>query len=545
MSSALTEALVIPLLQAVLDALNAGDLTKLDLVNINLGILKIGLLYDGNLISVDLLGLKISIQVLADKNSNDGVLSVNIGDSYIRVNYTDGKIDKETSDIEASLIKGNRTRVADSSVTGISYGYDVYAGGSGNNTDASTSLEKTKGSSGGFVGYNNEGLLENNDMYFCDVVKGKDGEVGPFVGLTSLDTSYDFNTIEKIEGNDNIYRVYRHTDRSYPILKDTSNKNLQSEYSYNEADYWNNVYTINHITSVEKFKDFEDAKIAMANNSSEIDAGVYASGAKAVLMGDVPSNPGHEPDDTEPPEIQDPCEDEFVRITIHGTWDDWFDRDGIRPEELKIRVIGEIKGENGEIISEHTITEEISLTGLLSDSVWTYKSGTGKELSTEEPTEESSEENTESSTEESSEETSEPDTGEPTESTTESDDDILLPKIFKAYVVNDKNERMYYDYRIEYVTPEEYSYVEEKLPEGDEAIQVVETTANGNRYGYVKRDYYTFYLTLYHKPYLPVTGGNGTSVFNMVGILFLGGFAFMTYLKYGKKRKDAENRKNK
>ncbi len=35
------------------------------------------------------------------------------------------------------------------------------------------------GRSGGFVGFNDEGLLKNNNMYYCDVVRGTKDLVGP------------------------------------------------------------------------------------------------------------------------------------------------------------------------------------------------------------------------------------------------------------------------------------------------------------------------------------------------------------------------------
>ncbi len=43
------------------------------------------------------------------------------------------------------------------------------------------------GRSGGFVGYNDEGLLKNNNMYYCDVVRGTSKLVGPFSGKSDLE----------------------------------------------------------------------------------------------------------------------------------------------------------------------------------------------------------------------------------------------------------------------------------------------------------------------------------------------------------------------
>lgn len=468
LSSALTETLVIPLLNGILKLLKTDKLTQANLIKIDLGIIEADLLYDGSLVYVDLLGLKISVKLEPGNTEGDGVLVVAIGDSSVRVNYNNWQVDKETADITVSLIKANRTKISNCSVTGISYGYDVYAGGSGNDTDAVSGLEESKGSSGGFVGYNNEGLLENNNMYLCDVVKGKDGEVGPFTGKTSLESVYDFNTIDSIEGNNNIYRVYRHADGSYPEIKNDV-KSLQSQYDGSGSYPWNNIYTINHIKSVERFTDFQNAKLTDGENT--VDANVYASGAKAVLMGDVDTNPDDPSEEPLPPDIQDPCEDEYVKLTIHNIWDDWTDYDGIRPESITINIVGTIEDHD-----DLTINKEIVLdtsNAVDTDNIWSYNSDT---------------------------------------------------LTFKGYELDKNGNRLYYTYSVEYTTPDGY----------------VSTTR--------VEDYYNFYITHYHRPdpgSLPGTGGSGISVFNMVGILFLGGFAFMTYLKYKNKRKDLKNRKSK
>ena len=44
---------------------------------------------------------------------------------------------------------------------------------------------------------NDEGLLKNNNMYYCDVVRGTKDLVGPFSGISKLDSQYKFNTLEK------------------------------------------------------------------------------------------------------------------------------------------------------------------------------------------------------------------------------------------------------------------------------------------------------------------------------------------------------------
>ena len=59
------------------------------------------------------------------------------------------------------------------------------------------------------MGYNDEGMLLENDMFRCDAIRGTAGKVGPFSGVSDLSSVYEFNTKKNIEGNANRYRVYR------------------------------------------------------------------------------------------------------------------------------------------------------------------------------------------------------------------------------------------------------------------------------------------------------------------------------------------------
>ena len=83
-------------------------------------------------------------------------------------------------------------------MTGIADGYDVYGGGAGNNANGTGQY----GIAGGFVGWNNEGLLENNNMFFADVIRGAKDLTGPFTGKSSLNSNWEFNDVKGIEGNE-------------------------------------------------------------------------------------------------------------------------------------------------------------------------------------------------------------------------------------------------------------------------------------------------------------------------------------------------------
>ena len=74
---------------------------------------------------------------------------ITIGDSVIELPCTDKGIDqKNIPNVKINLIKGNRTDIDGCSVTGISSGYDVFAGGAGNDVDGTDA----DGYSGGFIG---------------------------------------------------------------------------------------------------------------------------------------------------------------------------------------------------------------------------------------------------------------------------------------------------------------------------------------------------------------------------------------------------------
>ena len=62
---------------------------------------------------------------------------VTIGDSVIKLPCSKNGIDMDGSgsNLTVQLIKGNRTRVEQSTVTGIASGYDVFGGGATQDTD--------------------------------------------------------------------------------------------------------------------------------------------------------------------------------------------------------------------------------------------------------------------------------------------------------------------------------------------------------------------------------------------------------------------------
>lgn len=352
-------------------ALYLDKAQALDLLKINLGIIKVEALYEGNLIHVNLLGLDISVGL--SKKSKDNQQStdlaiITIGDSSISLPCDENGLLNDTdakSNISVNLIKANRTKITDSNVYGVSYGYDVYAGGAGNDKDGS----KDDGRSGGFVGFNDEGLLKNNNMYYCDVVRGTKDLVGPFSGKSELDTVYDFNSQEKVEGEKNNYRIYRKLDQSLDEIK-KNNSILNSSHEKDDASGWD-IYTIGHMNPVKTFETLKNAVLASKSDSVKADLNAYESPAKAVLMADTKTtlNTG-ESDTPEPSESQDPC-DEHIKLTINKVWKDLNNFDNSRPNSITVTISrtwkDKAENETTEIVPGY---ESYTIEGSIDKSKW-------------------------------------------------------------------------------------------------------------------------------------------------------------------------------
>lgn len=355
------------LVNKLIKALYLDKLQGSNLLKINLGIIKVEALYKGNLLHVNLLGLDISVGLSkksTDNKQQTDLAIITIGDSSIKLPCDENGLldDNDTkSNISDSLIKANRTKITDSNVYGVSYGYDVYAGGANNNTDGTA----TDGRSGGFVGFNDEGLLKNNNMYYCDVVRGTKDLVGPFSGKSKLDSVYDFNKLEKVEGEGNNYRIYRKLDKSLTQIKN-NNKVLNSSYEKNNG--WD-IYTIKHMDIVKAFNNLENA--VLSNGSETADLKAYESPAKAVLMADTKTtlNTG-ESEIPEPSESQDPC-DKLVKLTINKVWKDFDNFDNKRPDSITVTISRTWKDATGK---EQTQTvpnyESYRITGSINKSTW-------------------------------------------------------------------------------------------------------------------------------------------------------------------------------
>ena len=358
---------IFKLVNELIKALYLDKVQDSDFLKINLGIIKVEALYKGKLLHVNLLGLDISVGLSkksTDNSQQTDLAIITIGDSSIKLPCNENGLLNDNdakSNISVSLIKANRTKITDSKVYGVSYGYDVYAGGATNNNDGTSN----DGRSGGFVGFNDEGLLKNNNMYYCDVVRGTSNLVGPFSGKSELDSVYPSNTVDKVEGEGNNYRIYRKLDKS---LKEIKNNNQILNSDYEKKDGWD-IYTIQHMIKVKSFDNLKNA--VLSNGSEKADLKAYESPAKAVLMADTKTtlNTG-ESDTPEPSESQDPC-DELVKLTINKVWKDFNNFDNKRPDSITVTISRTWKDKNNvektEVVPGY---ESYKITGSSDKSTW-------------------------------------------------------------------------------------------------------------------------------------------------------------------------------
>lgn len=340
-----------PLLYVInelLDALYVGKLEDIGAIQVKIpGLekaLELEVLSEGDVLSVTLFDLKISVALV--KDNGDGtkdMAQIHIGDSYVEIPCSKDGITADN--LKIGLIKANRTKVANCTVAGVTNGYDVFGGGATNDVDGSNEF----GYAGGFVGCNKEGLLEYNTMDKADTIRGTEKLVGAFSGRTELESSYSFNTLEEIEGNNNKYSVYRldkYGDELNRILHQ-SGKPLSADHQkekIGEVSY--HVYTVEHrgpskILQGEAPSYFEAAwKDAVLNSSeheqAKFPANVYVSAGQANLMLGVATEQNEDRTIPGAGDMQDPCGTEML-LTVQKIW---FDDGSIkRPEEINVTLL--------------------------------------------------------------------------------------------------------------------------------------------------------------------------------------------------------------
>lgn len=320
------------------ELLQLNELQAGKIIEIDLGLIKVNALWDGKLLSVNLLGIPITASLVEGETQ----LKVTIGDSEIVLGYetndqTVTVTDKELENaLKVHLIKANRTKVSESSVTGIDIGYDVFGGGATNDNDGNGD----QGYAGGFVGFNNEGLLENNKMIKADTIRGMDGKVGEFGGGVSLKSVWtNLKDIEK----GNTYQVYRLWDNDQlTAICDTNGRVLATALdkaeTINGIDYYS--YTVKHMLA-DYLMDHEDWNGAYqtlkGGSAAQFPVNVYVSAAQADLMLGTPTEKNISDPDKIGQITQDACATE-VTLTIQKLWMDNNNKENTRPDQVDVKI---------------------------------------------------------------------------------------------------------------------------------------------------------------------------------------------------------------
>lgn len=318
--------IVFTIVNKLLSILYVGDLQNLGVLDVDLGwVLTVKLLADGKTLAVSLLGLQIGVALnKATEPGQSDLAIITIGDSVIELPCTENGIDKDNiPNVKINLIKGNRTDIDGCRVTGISSGYDVFAGGAGNDADGTDK----EGYSGGFIGLNHEGQVKNSTMTLCDVVRGTENLVGPFTGVNDLKSVYSFNTIRSIEGKNNRYSIYRAFNEALKeVVKADKTPFGMAEQDVTTGTNYNR-YEVLHLDKIAAYTDLQNAK--MTGDGVTADLAAYESPAKAVLMLDTANSPNPDNTTSEPADTADPCK-KYVDLTISKIWKDFSNLDSLR-----------------------------------------------------------------------------------------------------------------------------------------------------------------------------------------------------------------------
>lgn len=353
--------IVFTIVNKLLSILYVGDLQNLGVLDVDLGwVLTVKLLADGKTLAVSLLGLQIGVALNKKAGPNQSDLAIiTIGDSVIELPCTENGIDKDNiPNVKINLIKGNRTDIDGCRVTGISSGYDVFAGGAGNDADGTDK----EGYSGGFIGLNHEGQVKNSTMTLCDVVRGTEKLVGPFTGVNDLKSVYSFNTIKSIEGNNNHYSIYRAFDAVLnQVVKADKTTVFGTAVQDTSTGTNYNRYDVQHLDIINAYDDLKDAKMEDTAASKTAELAAYESPAKAVLMLDTPTNANPDSTTTEPADTADPCKKK-IDLTISKIWKDFANIDGKRPNSITVKVYQQEFKADGTAVGNKALYETVTLT---------------------------------------------------------------------------------------------------------------------------------------------------------------------------------------
>ena len=334
--------LLLNIINTLVKALYLNQLQNIDLVSLNGSLLGLNVLSEGNVLSVNLFGLKISVSVAQPdpQYGGEALATITLGSSTITLPCDENGINTSSPDLKLNLIEGNRTCVKGSYVKGIPVGYDVFGNGSDQDNSGETGDAAYWGYAGGFVGYNDNGYFSHDRMWLCDVVKGASEEVGPFSGKTiasSRSEAYlegDFET--NPDGNDNWYSIYRSENSSTFVATANDNKEFGVKAIDNQGEIRYNRYDVQHYKVIKQHRDLKDAYEAGSGENIPLKA--WISAGEADLMLNTPLTPNGESEAIEPDDLKDPCAETF-ELHIHKKWRDYGNLLGQRPDSIEVEVL--------------------------------------------------------------------------------------------------------------------------------------------------------------------------------------------------------------
>lgn len=357
--SAVVDALV-KVVNTIIKALYLDQLEQLNIINIGVGnVLGLSVLTDGDLVKVNLFGLPIAVSLSkANESGGTDVALITIGDSSVSLACdNNGLIDNDQtqSNLTIHLLKANRSTTSNSTVSGISIGYDVLA----------------EQYAGGFIGYNNESEFANNEMIRCDEIKGAANKVGPFSGSTSLESVYSFNTLDSIEGDNNVYHIYRDAEDGLQSAVSTTKGTISSASNETVKDLSYSRFDVTHRDVITDYTDFDGAYATTANGNQDL--GVYRSSSDVVLM---LKRTGYDNPDTiipENSEMQYPCKD-TIDFTINKIWDDNGHPTG-RPNQVTVTLYQSytLGGQDHTSVYDTYTLTPANAESPFTDAVWTLK----------------------------------------------------------------------------------------------------------------------------------------------------------------------------
>ena len=206
-------------------------------------------------------------------------------------------------------------------------------------------------------------------MYYCDVVRGTSDLVGPFSGKSDLSSVYGFNTKKNVEGENNIYRIYRKADAALDEIKENA-AILNSSFEKDISSGWS-IFSIAHMQQVESYDTLKDAKLESDTGTQTASLDAYESSAKAVLMADTQTYLNSGGSDTpEPSESQDPC-DKLVNLTINKVWKDLNNASKLRPDNITVTISRTWTDSNNQEQTEPVSGyESYTINGSVDNTTW-------------------------------------------------------------------------------------------------------------------------------------------------------------------------------